>query len=175
MKRAMTQDLATVRTWHVMGRAAVAAATVATLTAARAQAQAREPFPGLDAYVASALKAWNVPGLGLAIVRNDSVIYARGYGVRDVARGDKVTEQTVFAIGSSSKAFTAAAVAMLVDEKKVYGLAPKEIVGRMPILRDVTIDTQRVPETQDREVIAFEYIGLFIHSHLVAVRLDLGA
>lgn len=64
---------------------------------------------------------------------------------------------------------------ILVDEKKIYGLAPKEIVGRMPILRDVTIDTQRVPETQDREVIAYEYIGLFIHSHLVAVRLDLAA
>jgi CubicO group peptidase (beta-lactamase class C family) len=103
----------------VVVRAAVAAATVAALTPARVLAQAREPFPGLDAYVASALKAWNVPGLGLAIVRNDSVIYARGYGVRDVAKGDKVTEQTVFAIGSSSKAFTAAAVAMLVDEKKV--------------------------------------------------------
>lgn len=64
---------------------------------------------------------------------------------------------------------------ILVDEQKIYGLAPKEIVGRMPILRDVTIDTQRVPETQDREVMAYEFIGLFIHSHLVVARLDLGA
>lgn len=64
---------------------------------------------------------------------------------------------------------------ILVEEQKIYGLAPKEIVGRMPILRDVTIDTQRVPETQDREVMAFEYIGLFIHSHLVVARLDMGA
>lgn len=64
---------------------------------------------------------------------------------------------------------------ILVEENKIYGLAPKEIVGRMPILRDVTIDTQRVPETQDREVMAFEYIGLFIHSHLVVARLDMGA
>jgi len=81
--------------------------------------QTKEPWPGLDAYVDAALKTWKVPGLGLAIVRNDSVIYARGYGVRDIGRADKVDERTVFAIGSSSKAFTSAAIAMLVDEKKV--------------------------------------------------------
>ena len=82
-------------------------------------AQAREPFAGLDAYVDAALKQWKVPGLGLAIVRNDSVIYARGYGVREVGKPEPVTAQTVFAIGSSSKAFTSASIAMLVDEKKV--------------------------------------------------------
>jgi CubicO group peptidase (beta-lactamase class C family)/dienelactone hydrolase len=93
----------------------------------RATAQsstAAEPFPGLDAYVNDALKAWKVPGLGLAIVRNDSVIYAKGYGVRDVKQGTLVDERTIFAIGSSSKAFTAAAVAMMVDEKKVDLDAP---------------------------------------------------
>jgi CubicO group peptidase (beta-lactamase class C family) len=97
----------------------LAAATLAVLTPTTLVAQAKEPYPGLDAYVTAALKAWNVPGVGLAIVRNDSVIYAKGYGVRDVAKGDRVTEKTVFAIGSSSKAFTAAAIAMLVDDKKV--------------------------------------------------------
>lgn len=81
--------------------------------------QSKEPWPGLDSYIEAAIKTWKVPGLGLAVVRNDSVIYARGYGVRDIGRLDKVDERTIFAIGSSSKAFTAAAVAMLVDEKKV--------------------------------------------------------
>ena len=47
------------------------------------------------------------------------MIYAKGYGVRDVGRADKVDERTVFAIGSSSKAFTSASITMLVDEKKV--------------------------------------------------------
>ncbi|MDQ8159183.1 MAG: alpha/beta fold hydrolase [Gemmatimonadota bacterium] len=84
----------------------------------------REPFAGLDAYVNEAIKSWKVPGVALAIVRNDSVIYARGYGVRDVTNGTPVDENTIFAIGSSSKAFTAAAVAMLVDEKKVELDAP---------------------------------------------------
>jgi CubicO group peptidase (beta-lactamase class C family) len=60
-----------------------------------------------------------VPGLALAVVRNDSVIFARGYGVRDISRPDRVDERTLFAIGSASKAFTAASIAMLVDEKKV--------------------------------------------------------
>jgi CubicO group peptidase (beta-lactamase class C family) len=97
----------------------IATAAAASLVTSPLAGQGREPYPGLDAYVTAALEAWNVPGVGLAIVRNDSVIYAKGYGVRDVAKGDRVTEQTVFAIGSSSKAFTAASIAMLVDEKKV--------------------------------------------------------
>ena len=82
-------------------------------------AQAREAFPGLDAYVDAALKTWKVPGIGVAIVRNDSLIYAKGYGVREFGKPERVSEKTVFAIGSSSKAFTAASIAMLVDEKKV--------------------------------------------------------
>jgi len=57
--------------------------------------------------------------VAVAIVRNDSVIYARGYGVRELAKPAPVTARTMFAIGSASKAFTAAAVAMLVDEGKL--------------------------------------------------------
>ncbi len=85
----------------------------------RLAAQGKEPWPGLDGYLEAAMKAWQVPGMAVAIVRNDSVIYARGYGVREVGRPERVDERTIFAIGSASKAFTAAAVAMLVDEKKV--------------------------------------------------------
>ena len=85
----------------------------------RAAAQAREPWAGLDAYVEAAMRTWQVPGLSLAVVRNDSVIYAKGYGVREFGRPDRVDERTIFAIGSASKAFTSAAIAMLVDEKKV--------------------------------------------------------
>ena len=89
-----------------------------------AQPSTREPYPGLDAYVDSALRTWKVPGLALAVVRHDSVIYARGYGVRELGKPAPVDARTVFAIGSSSKAFTAAVVAMLVDEKKVSLDAP---------------------------------------------------
>ncbi|MGQ0648954.1 MAG: serine hydrolase [Gemmatimonadaceae bacterium] len=80
---------------------------------------AREPWTGLDTYIENARTTWKIPGIGLAIVRNDSLIYAKGYGVREAGKADPVTPQTVFAIGSSSKAFTAASIAMLADDKKV--------------------------------------------------------
>ena len=89
-----------------------------------AAAQQREPAPGFDAYVKSALAAWKVPGVSVAIVRNDSIVYAKGYGVREVGKPTPVDERTIYAIGSSSKAFTAAAVAMLVDSNKVRLDAP---------------------------------------------------
>jgi hypothetical protein len=63
---------------------------------------------------------------------------------------------------------------LLVPENKIYGLAPKEILGRMPVLRDITIEVQRIPQTQDKEIMAYEYIGMFIHDMRVVARLDLG-
>ena len=79
----------------------------------------RGPLTGLDGYIESAIAAWGVPGLAISIVKNDSVIFARGYGHRQIGRPDPVDERTVFAIGSASKAFTTASLAMLVDEGTV--------------------------------------------------------
>src|SRR5678815_6042432 len=67
-------------------------------------AQQKEPFPGFDAYVNSALTTWKVPGAAVAIVRNDSIIYAKGYGVREIGKPARVDERTIFAIGSSTRA-----------------------------------------------------------------------
>src|SRR5215510_1220371 len=77
------------------------------------------PLQGFDEYVNKALKDWEVPGVGVAIVKNDKVVLAKGYGVRKLGDPTPVDERTIFAIGSSSKAFTAASLAMLVDEGKV--------------------------------------------------------
>ena len=85
---------------------------------------AREPFPGLDQYVRHTMKEWNIPGAAVAIVRNDSVIYAKGFGVRELGRPELVDERTIFAIGSNSKAFTAAGLEMLVDDGKMNLDAP---------------------------------------------------
>ncbi len=73
----------------------------------------------LDPYLQSALDAWGHPGLAIAAVKDDQVIFARGYGVRQVGRPELVDENTVFGIGSASKAFTAAAVGILVDQGKL--------------------------------------------------------
>ncbi len=75
--------------------------------------------PGLADYINKAIKDWEVPGLAIAIVKDDRVVFAKGFGVRKFGDTTPVDERTMFAIGSSSKAFTSAAVAMLVDEGKV--------------------------------------------------------
>jgi CubicO group peptidase (beta-lactamase class C family) len=74
------------------------------------------PLRGFDDYVVRSMAAWRVPGVAVAVVRNDSVVLLRGYGVRTLGRPESVDARTLFAIGSSSKAFTATAMAMLVDQ-----------------------------------------------------------
>jgi CubicO group peptidase (beta-lactamase class C family) len=73
----------------------------------------------VDAVAQEALRAWQAPGCAVAIVSRDRVLYAKGYGVKELGKPDPVTTRTVFAIGSTTKAFTAAAVAMLVDEGRM--------------------------------------------------------
>ncbi len=77
------------------------------------------PLQGLDTYIESAMKDWEVPGLAIAVVKDDSVIFAKGYGVRELGKPGAVDENTLFAIASTSKAFTVAALGMLVDEGKL--------------------------------------------------------
>jgi CubicO group peptidase (beta-lactamase class C family) len=84
-----------------------------------AKARAQEPYSGLDAYIEKAVQTWKVPGLSVAIVRNDSVIYAKGFGVVKVGSTTRVDTKTLFEIGSSSKAFTGAVVAMMVSDGKM--------------------------------------------------------
>ncbi len=60
-----------------------------------------------------------MPGVAIAIVKDDRIVFAKGYGVRELNKPAPVDEQTLFAIGSSSKAFTAASIAMLVDQGKL--------------------------------------------------------
>ena len=74
---------------------------------------------GFDEYVIKAMKAWETPGVAIAIVKGDQIVLAKGYGVRKIGEPGVVDERTLFAIGSSSKAFTAAAIAILVDQGKV--------------------------------------------------------
>ena len=78
-----------------------------------------EPFEGLNEYVAKAMKEWEAPGLALAIVRDDSVIFVKGYGVRKMGENEPVNAQTIFAIASTTKAMTVACLGMLVDSGKV--------------------------------------------------------
>lgn len=78
----------------------------------------------LDAHVARVLKEFDVPGLSLAVVKEGKVIVAKGYGVKKMGGSDPVDASTLFGIASNSKAFTATALAMLVEEGKVEWDAP---------------------------------------------------
>lgn len=74
------------------------------------------PLTGLDAYVEEALEDWEIPGLALAVIQGDSLLYAQGYGVTRLGGDEGVDGNTLFAIASTSKAMTSAALALLVDE-----------------------------------------------------------
>jgi CubicO group peptidase (beta-lactamase class C family) len=91
--------------------------------AAKAEkAEKTEPkldLKGFDEFAAKLLADWKVPGMAISVVKGGKVIYAQGFGMRDVKLGLKVTPHTLFAIGSCSKAFTAADMGILVDEGKV--------------------------------------------------------
>jgi len=73
----------------------------------------------LEADVTRAMKLFDVPGIAIAVVKDGKVIAARGFGVRKLGAPDKVDAKTLFEVASNSKAFTAAALAMLVDEGKL--------------------------------------------------------
>ena len=73
----------------------------------------------IDNLVDTVLKTFDVPGIAVAIIKDDKIIHAKGYGVRSLRTKLKVDENTLFGIASNSKAFTAAALGMLVDEGKI--------------------------------------------------------
>ncbi len=74
------------------------------------------PLQGLDDYIEAGMEEWGIPGLAVAVVHRDSVVLARGYGVLEKGDPTPVDENTLFGIASVSKAFTAAAMGILVDE-----------------------------------------------------------
>lgn len=73
----------------------------------------------LETYATKAGQDWRVPGFAMAIVKDDSVVFAKGFGVRELGKPTPVDAHTLFAIASNSKAFTSAALAILVDEGKI--------------------------------------------------------
>ena len=73
----------------------------------------------IDALVQRTLTTFDVPGMAVAVVKDGKVVYAKGYGVRSLKTGQPVDENTAFGIASNSKAFTAAALGILMDEGKL--------------------------------------------------------
>lgn len=75
--------------------------------------------PQIDSLVEKVRETFRVPGIAVGIVKDGKVIHSRGYGVRSLETQAPVNEHTLFAIASNSKAFTATALGMLIDEGKL--------------------------------------------------------
>ena len=82
-------------------------------------AQSKEQLNTLDIYYEKSLKEWQVPGMAIAIVTSDSIIFSKGYGFANLKNKTKVDGNTLFAIASNSKAFTASSLAQLVEQGKL--------------------------------------------------------
>ena len=93
----------------------------------------QDALRGLDEYIIKSMADWGTPGLSIAIVRDDSVIYAKGYGVRELGKPDRVDENTLFAIGSLTKSFTTAALSILADDGKIRW--DDRVTARLPGFR----------------------------------------
>ncbi len=104
--------------WRSSSLVLVCCATVISGVSAQRAAQ-RAPLDGFDQYVTNAIRELEHAGIAIAVVKNDSIVYAKGFGVRAVGKPEPVDAHTIFAIGSSTKAFAGLSVAMLVDEGKM--------------------------------------------------------
>ena len=89
-------------------------ALLAPAATAFAQSKKAPDWAAFDKYVAQATRDWHIPALAIAIVKDDSVVFAKGYGVLEVGKPAPANEHSRFAIGSTTKAMTSAAIAMLV-------------------------------------------------------------
>ncbi|MBD2751810.1 serine hydrolase [Spirosoma validum] len=72
-----------------------------------------------DAYVEAARKQWDVPGMAITVVKDNKILFKKGYGVRELGKPDPVNTQTLFACASTTKAMTVTLMGMLVDEGKL--------------------------------------------------------
>jgi CubicO group peptidase (beta-lactamase class C family) len=116
--------------WSTTAIAAAALLFAAPLTA---QQHPAPDWAAFDRYVAQAARDWRVPGLAIAVVSGDSLVFAKGYGVVEQGKPAPATEHTRFAIGSTTKAMTSAALAMLVDEGKLRW--DDRVIDYLPDLR----------------------------------------
>src|SRR5215472_19178134 len=90
-----------------------------------------------DAYMEKTLKDWNTPGIGVGIVVNDKLVFAKGYGYRDYEKKLPFTPATLCQIASNSKLFTAVAAGMLVEEGKLAWDRPiREFVPTIQFYND---------------------------------------
>ncbi|MEO5977351.1 MAG: serine hydrolase [Chryseolinea sp.] len=92
---------------------------LATFTANAQQSSIDKKMKGFDAFMEKIMKEWNAPGLAVGIVEKDKLVFAKGYGYRDLEKKLPVTPTTLFPIASNTKLFTSVAAGLLVEDGKL--------------------------------------------------------
>jgi CubicO group peptidase (beta-lactamase class C family) len=91
---------------------------VLTLFTVSAQTNSKK-VTELDAYIQKGIELWKPPGLAVTVVKDGEIIFKKGYGVTTIGTDKAVDENTLFGCMSTTKAFVAAGLAMLVDDGKL--------------------------------------------------------
>src|ERR1700760_580643 len=112
----MTHPAARILALVVLG--ARSAVGVAVPDEPRPNASIRAVAEQAEPYIAAGMKAFDLPGLAIGIVAGDRLVYGKGFGVRSKSAGEAVDTHTVFQIGSTTKAFLATTMALMVDRGK---------------------------------------------------------
>src|SRR6266545_4660727 len=103
------------------------------------------PLKDFDAYVAKAVQDWRVPGLAIVVVKDDSVVFIKGYGVRELGKPDPVTVHTRFGVMSTTKAYTTMLLTMLADsgtvafDDPVQKYEPQVLFADPYVTREITV------------------------------------
>ncbi len=97
----------------------IAVITAFLFLSVNAQTDFQQKIDRIDELCNSSLALWNVPGMSIAIVKNGEIVFAEGYGVRDINTKEKVDANTLFSVASNTKTFTATAIGILVEEGKM--------------------------------------------------------
>lgn len=106
---------------------------------------AKDALAGFEQFVEQARKDWKVPGVAVVIVKDEQVVFAKGFGERDLENHKPVTTQTLFAIGSCSKAFTTFLMGQLVDDGKLEWDKPVRAYIPTFQVNDPTASAQMTP------------------------------
>lgn len=132
-----------------------------------------EPFADFDNYADAALADWKTPGMAIAVVKGDAVVFARGYGVRSLQSTSPVNENTVFPIASITKLFNATALAMLLDEGRfkwddpVVKYVPEFQLHDAMLTREVSVADLLSHRTRLEDPDLLSYTGSFDRDALI--------
>ena len=137
------------------------------------KAEAQAALKDLDSLVDKALKDFHVPGVAVGVVKDGEVVLLKGYGMRNVEKHQPVTPRTLFAIGSTTKAFTTVVMQQLVEEARLDWNAPVRTYLPQFTLKDEYASAHMTPRDLVTHVSGLPRHDLVWYNNLSATREDI--